>query len=84
MLATMQATFDTLTAARRLTDAGMPREQAEAVAETARQAASREDLVTKADLKADLANLEARLTWRIFVVVGVVNGLLFAALKLVP
>lgn len=84
MLAVMQATFDTLAAARRLEGVGMNRQQAEAVAETAREAASCENLVTKADLKADLADLEARLTWRIFVVVGVVNGLLFAALKLVP
>lgn len=78
----MQTTFDALSAARRMEAAGMAREHAEAVAETAREAAhaDRDELATKADL----AELETRLTWRIFVVVGAVNGLLFAALKLIP
>ena len=79
-LADMQAAFDTLSAARRMEEAGMDRAQAEALAETAREAASasRDDLATKSDLAA----LEARLTWRIFVVVAGANGLLFAALRL--
>ena len=38
--------------------------------------------------KSDLAALEARLTWRMVVitlaVVGFANGLLFAALRLIP
>ena len=64
----MAAAFDTLTAARRMEDAGMKREQAEAVAEAVRSAAGadREELATKADLaefraefKADLAVLKA-------------------------
>ena len=63
----MAAAFDTLTAARRMEDAGMKREQAEAVAEAVRSAAGadREDLATKTDLamlKADLeGNLESGL-----------------------
>ena len=66
----MTAAFDTLTAVRRMEDAGMKREQAEAVAEAVRSAAQadREDLATKADLadakaelKADLADVKAEL-----------------------
>lgn len=97
MLAPMQAFFDTLAATRRLEDAGMERRQAEAVAETAREAAaaSLREVATKADLKADLATLETRLTrWILgatLTIIGVVVGAavaasnwLFAALKLVP
>lgn len=63
----MTAAFDTLTAARRMEEAGMKREQAEAVAEAVRTAADAdlEHLATKADLamlKADLeGNLESGL-----------------------
>ncbi len=96
----MIAAFDTLTAARRMEDAGMKREQAEAVAEAVRSAtgADREDLATKADLadvkaelKADSASLRAELVdrmqsgeRRMYAAVFGVGGLLFAALKLVP
>lgn len=96
----MIAAFDTLTAARRMEDAGMKREQAEAVAEAVRSAtgADREDLATKADLadvkaelKADSALLRAELVdrmqsgeRRMYAAVFGVGGLLFAALKLVP
>ena len=60
----MTAAFDTLTAARRMEDAGMKREQAEAVAAAVRSAAEsdREELATRADLgdvKADLAEFRA-------------------------
>ena len=66
----MAAAFDTLTAARRMEEAGMKREQAEAVAEAVRSAAKAdlEHLATKADLaavkaeiKADIAALRAEL-----------------------
>ena len=96
----MIAAFDTLSAARRMEDAGMKREQAEAVAEAVRSAtgADREDLATKADLadvkaelKADSASLRAELVdrmqsgeRRMYAAVFGVGGLLFAALKLVP
>ena len=60
--------FDTLTAARDLEAAGIERRQAEAIAGTVRTAAAdREALATKADLaelRADLAELETRLTAR--------------------
>ncbi len=96
----MIAAFDTLSAARRMEEAGMKREQAEAVAEAVRSAAGadREDLATKADLadvktelKADSASLRAELVdrmqsgeRRMYAAVFGVGGLLFAALKLVP
>ena len=59
----MTAAFDTLTAARRMEDAGMKREQAEAVAEAVRSAAGadREDLATKADLAEFRADFEGKL-----------------------
>ncbi len=66
----MAAAFDTLAAARRMEEAGMKREQAEAVAEAVRSAAEsgREELATKTDLagvkaelKADLADLKVEL-----------------------
>ena len=68
------ATFDTLTTARELEAAGVERRQAEAHAEALRRAVSadRDEFATKADLagvrdvlRADLASLEARLTWRL-------------------
>ena len=65
--------FDTLVAARGLEAAGMERRQAEAVAEVTAQAAVTghgelatkadiKDFATKADLAADIARLEGRLT----------------------
>ena len=83
------ATFDTLTAARELEAAGVERRQAEAIAEGMRRAAGadRAELATKADLagvrdelRADLAALEARLTWRL---VGIAAAIV-AAVKLIP
>ena len=57
----MTAAFDTLTAARRMEEAGMKREQAEAVAEAVRSAAEAdlEHLATKSDLAAVRAELKA-------------------------
>ena len=57
----MAAAFDTLTAARRMEDAGMKREQAEAVAEAVRSAAEsgREELATKSDVAAVRSELSA-------------------------
>ena len=79
------AAFDTLEAARRLRDAGLTQEHAEAIASMGREAAQadREELATKADVhavKADLAALEVRLTWRM---VGLA-ALIIAAVKLIP
>ena len=41
-------------------------------------------LVTKADLRTDLAQLEQRLTLRIVTIVAIANGILFVALRSVP
>ena len=59
----MIAAFDTLTAARRMEDAGMKREQAEAVAEAVRSAAGAdlEHLATKADLAVLKTDFEGKL-----------------------
>ena len=82
-------TFDTLTTARDLEAAGVERRQAEAHAEALRRAVSadRDEFATKADLagvrdelRADLAALEARLTWRLL---GIAAAIV-AAVKLIP
>ena len=72
------ATFDTLSAARKLEAAGVERRQADAHAEALREAVSadRDELATEADLAA----LEARLTWRL---VGIAAAIV-AAVKLIP
>ena len=64
------ATFDTLHAAKALTAAGFESQQAEAITNTIREAFT-ESVATKADiadlraeLKADIANLETRLVER--------------------
>ena len=79
------AAFDTYTAAKRLRDAGFDERQAEAAVSMVRDAAGagRGQLATKADLaevRADLAALEARLTWRL---VGIAAAIV-AAVKLIP
>ena len=84
-------TFDSLSAARRLKEAGLEQGPAEAIAETMREAtaANREDLATKSDLaalearlkaefKAEIASAVNRMTFTMLVTMGV----LFAALKL--
>ena len=88
------AAFNTLAAARRMEQAGLSREAAEAVAETAREAAGegRDALVTKADLDARLEKLEARLIWRVVGIVfagnalmaALIGGLLVAVLDRLP
>ena len=57
------ATFDTYTAAKRLRDAGFDESQTEAAVTMVREAVSadREQLATKADIKAEIAALETRL-----------------------
>ncbi len=75
----MSVAFDTLAAAQKLEEAGMERRQAAAVAETAATAAGAnlDNLATKADLavlESKIAALEARLTWRMIVLVLAVNA----------
>lgn len=80
--------FDTLATARQLRVAGVERAQAEAHAEAlgAAVAASRGDLATKAILRSEIANLEMRMTARLYgVAAGIVAanaGLTFVLLQL--
>ena len=91
-------TFDSLSAVRRLRDAGLEQGPAEAIAETMHEAtaANREDLATKADLLATKSDLEMKINAaearlkaemvtianRNLVATLVALGVLFAALKL--
>jgi len=78
-------TFDTLAAARTLEDAGLTSKQAEAVTTTIRVAIA-EGTATKEDitrLEARLAELETRLTWRMFAVVGGLLALVTALERLI-
>ena len=76
----MVQAFDTLAAAKRLHDAGM--EQAQAGAGAIREGQG--ELVTKTDLRAELAVLEARLNWRIAPALTAQGALVIAAVKLIP
>ena len=72
------AAFDTHAAVKTLREAGADEAMAEAIVNTASAAAGadREQLATKADLAA----LEARLTWRLVGLAAVI----VAAVKLIP
>ncbi len=56
--------IDTHAIARRLTGSGFSNEQADAITDAVREAAEHGDRVTPEALRAELAGLEARLTWR--------------------
>ena len=79
------ATFDTLSAARKLEAAGVERRQAEAIAEGMREAVSadRDALATKADLDAKLAGLEARMYRALWIQGGAIVAIL-TALRFLP
>ena len=77
-------TFDTYTAAKRLRDAGFSEDQTEAAVSMVREAVGvdRDPLVTKSDI----AELEVRLTNRLYAVVFaavLANGLIATVLKLI-
>ena len=80
--------FDTLRYARRLKEAGVAPEQAEAMADALAEEfvpslAMKSDLgLLGSELKASMAALEARLTWRLLGGVGVIVGLAVALIKL--
>ena len=75
--------FDSLTVARRLTDAGMDRELADATAGAIREAAEHGDHVTPQVLRAELSALETRLIkWMIGTVIAAV-GATVALLRLI-
>ena len=75
--------FDSLTIARQLTEAGIERAQADALADAIRQAAEHGEHVTSDQFKAGLAELRADiasqinvLTWRIIGIVGLAVAVL--------
>lgn len=77
----MAYAFDTLGYAKRLRNAGISQEQAEAHAEAAREFVMGE-LVTKADLQAALDTLSLRLTLRLGVMLAAGLATLAAIIKL--
>ena len=62
--------FDSLATARALEQAGMDSAHAEAVTEAIGGAVSSANVVTREYLDARLAELETRMTWRMFAIVG--------------
>lgn len=80
----MTAAFDILAAARRLEEAGLNRQQAEAVADTAREAVAAGQPVAQDKVDAAVAELKAFVTVRIYAAVGVGVALIVALLRLVP
>ena len=75
--------FDTLSIARRLTEAGVNREQADVMADAIRQAAEHGDYVTTeqfntgiAELSTEIASQINVLTWRIVGIVGLAVAVL--------
>lgn len=83
-------TFDTLTYARRLEKAGVPREPAEAHAE-ALAAIAADELATKRDLAEGLAGIrseiretELRLTIKVGAMVAAAVAIVAALIKLLP
>ena len=75
--------FDSLTVARRLTDAGMNRELADATAGAIREAAEHGDHATPEFLRAALSALETRLIkWMVGTVIAAV-GATVALLRLI-
>ena len=77
----MAYAFDTLSYAKRLRNAGIGQEQAEAHAEAAREFVMG-DLVTKADLQAAMDTLSLRLTLRLGVMLATGLATLAAITKL--
>ena len=81
--------LDTLAAARRLTDAGIKPEHADAIVDAVRQAADAPtEMATKADiadLRTELGALEARIAWRIIgallAVASIQTAILIAVLR---
>ena len=75
--------FDTIAVARRLTDAGIDRDYADALADAIREAAEHGDHVTPDPLRAELSALETRLIkWMVGTVIAAV-GATVAVLRLI-
>jgi hypothetical protein len=79
----MALAFDTLAYAKTLEGAGVPRDQAEAHANAARDFIMR-DLVTKEDLRLALEAQTLRLTVTMGAMIVSAGGLVFAALRYLP
>lgn len=77
----MAYAFDTLGYAKKLRDAGIPQNQAEAHAEAARDFIMGE-LVTKTDLQAAMDALSLRLSVRLGIMLATGIGILAAIIKL--
>ena len=78
----MAITIDTLAAAQELGAAGIKPEHAEAIVKTVSQADA--DLVTKADLKAELARLRSDLEERLISYERRLIGYLVATVVIIP
>ncbi len=78
----MAITIDTLAAAQELEAAGIKPEHAEAIVKTVSQADA--DLVTKADLKAELARLRSDLEERLIGYERRLIGYLVATVVIIP
>ena len=76
-MSTSTVAFDTHKFVKHLVEHGFSNEQAEVLAEEQAAIASvaRDQLVTKADLKAEIAGLENRLTWQMIIIGGVYSGI---------
>ena len=75
-------TFDTLKFVERLKGAGMPEEQAKALAEAFKDAQGEAEMVTRKDLQIELAPLKADLNlvkWMLGLVLGGVLALILKA-----
>lgn len=68
--------FDSLTIARQLTDAGIDRGHADAMADAIRQAAEHGEHVAPETLRSELAGLESRLYRAMLVQAGAIVGAL--------
>ncbi|MEW6037354.1 MAG: DUF1640 domain-containing protein [Pseudomonadota bacterium] len=78
-------TFDTHKFVRKLTDAGVPTEQAEAIADAFKDPQSEAELATKGDiqnLEHRIDTLEYRLTIKLGAFIMLATGVLIAVIKL--
>ena len=82
----MSPATDTLHTAETLTEAGVPERQAAAHARAIDEALVEAvgDLVTRDNLRAELANLEGRLYRVLLVQAGVIVGAVVALIRLIP
>ena len=78
-------TFDTLKCVRKLKDAGVPENQAEAISEAFKDAQGEAELATKHDIddvRRDMRELEQRLTIRLGAMMAFLIGIVAVLVKL--